>query len=127
MSTSIETLTVRLQQTYDGIKPLINFLETVRGPENTFSGKFSVKLSTVNRLFNDSWEDIPTGSGHKKFKHTVTGNVDEPAWHLAHEEKINFFALGHAATEKVGPKAIMNHLKKTFNLDVLFIEENNPF
>lgn len=57
----------------------------------------------------------------------ITGSFDEPTWHQAYEEKINFFAVGHAASEKIGPKALMEHLAREFGLEVRFIEENNPF
>jgi dinuclear metal center YbgI/SA1388 family protein len=57
----------------------------------------------------------------------VTGNFDEPAWHLAHEERINFFALGHASTEKIGPRALADFLRRVMNLDATFLEEFNPF
>jgi dinuclear metal center YbgI/SA1388 family protein len=57
----------------------------------------------------------------------VTGSHDEPVWHTAHEEKINFYALGHSATEKVGPKALGEHLKEKFKLKVDFIDVPNPF
>ncbi len=57
----------------------------------------------------------------------VTGTQDEPIWNLAFEEGINFFALGHSATEKVGPKAIAQHLSHTLKLDTQFIDTDNPF
>lgn len=57
----------------------------------------------------------------------ITGNFDEPAWHQAFEEKINFFAMGHAATEKIGPRALADFIRRHFNLDASFIEEYNPF
>lgn len=57
----------------------------------------------------------------------ITGNFDEPAWHMAHEEKINFYALGHAATEKIGPRMLADYIRRTFNLDAIFIDEINPF
>lgn len=57
----------------------------------------------------------------------VTGSFDEPAWHGAFEERINFFALGHAATERVGPQALLEHLKKRFKVDGTFIFCQNPF
>ena len=57
----------------------------------------------------------------------ITGNVDEPAWHLAHEEGVNFYSLGHAATEKIGPKAIGKHLAEKFAVDTQFIDCKNPF
>lgn len=57
----------------------------------------------------------------------ITGNFDEPAWHQAYEEKINFLALGHSATEKIGPKALGEHLKNQFGLEYAFIDIPNPF
>jgi len=57
----------------------------------------------------------------------ITGNFDEPAWHQAHEEKINFFALGHAATETVGPRALGEHLSSLYNIEYHFLDIPNPF
>ncbi|MDR3624546.1 MAG: Nif3-like dinuclear metal center hexameric protein [Chlamydiales bacterium] len=57
----------------------------------------------------------------------ITGSFDEPAWNIAQEERINFIALGHTATEKVGPKALGDHLLKAFNVQVFFIDTPNPF
>lgn len=57
----------------------------------------------------------------------VTGNFDLPAWHQAREERMNFFALGHHATERIGPKAIGQQLSDCFGLSWQFIDEPNPF
>lgn len=57
----------------------------------------------------------------------ITGSFDEPVWHQAFEETINFFALGHSASERVGPLAMMDHLSEKFGLETLFIDESNPF
>ncbi len=57
----------------------------------------------------------------------ITGSFDEPAYHQAHEEGIHFFALGHAATEKIGIKALGDYIKKKWKLKVEFIDEPNPF
>lgn len=57
----------------------------------------------------------------------ITGNFDEPVWHQAIEGQINFFALGHSATERVGPKALGEHLQSHFNLPCEFIDIYNPF
>lgn len=57
----------------------------------------------------------------------VTGSFDEPNWHQAFEEKINFYALGHSATEIIGPKALGEHLRDKFGLRCEFIEDANPF
>lgn len=57
----------------------------------------------------------------------VTGSFDEPTWHQAFEEKINFFALGHSATERVGPQALGKYLQSTIGIECPFIDIPNPF
>lgn len=57
----------------------------------------------------------------------VTGNFDEPAWHLAFEEGINFFALGHAATERVGPIGIKSFIEEKLKIETIYIDDSNPF
>jgi dinuclear metal center YbgI/SA1388 family protein len=57
----------------------------------------------------------------------ITGNFDEPVWHQAYEEKINFFALGHSATERVGPLGLKEHLENIYSIRVDFIDTPNPF
>ncbi len=57
----------------------------------------------------------------------ITGNFDEPAWHQALEEKINFLALGHSHTEKIGPKSLAVYIKEKFSLPCSFIDIENPF
>lgn len=57
----------------------------------------------------------------------ITGSFDEPVWHLAKEESINFYALGHSATERIGPKALAKHLQENLNLSCSFIDIPNPF
>lgn len=57
----------------------------------------------------------------------ITGSFDEPIWDIAHERGVNFFALGHHATERVGIKALSSHLQDHFSLPCCFIELPNPF
>lgn len=57
----------------------------------------------------------------------ITGSFDEPTWDIAHERKINFFALGHYSTERVGVFALMAHLHKQFQVPCEFIDLFNPF
>lgn len=57
----------------------------------------------------------------------ITGNFDEPAWHDAHELHINFYAMGHSATERVGPIALKQHLEDHFKIKCRFIDLVNPF
>lgn len=57
----------------------------------------------------------------------ITGSFDEPVWDVAHERKINFFALGHYATERVGILALMADVQKHFRISCEFIDHDNPF
>lgn len=76
-----------------------------------------------------------SGGAHKNIQEAalekvdcfITGSFDEPIWHQAFEEQINFFALGHSATERIGPQAIGQHLQQRFGLEYRFIDLPNPF
>ncbi len=57
----------------------------------------------------------------------VTGNFDEPAWHQALEWEINFFAMGHSATERVGPLALEKYIKEKWGIPTTFLDVYNPF
>ncbi len=57
----------------------------------------------------------------------ITGSFDEPSWYTAFEENINFYGLGHAATEKIGPKALAEYIQKQFSMSATFIDTQNPF
>ncbi|WP_213357611.1 Nif3-like dinuclear metal center hexameric protein [Chlamydiifrater phoenicopteri] len=57
----------------------------------------------------------------------ITGTFDEPAWSLAHEEHINFFAFGHTNTERVGVKMLATYLQEELSLPTEFLNTDNPF
>jgi len=57
----------------------------------------------------------------------VTGSFDEPIWHQAMEEGIHFYALGHSATERVGPRSLALLLEEKFDTPCGFIDIENPF
>ena len=56
----------------------------------------------------------------------LTGEISEQSTHVAREMDIHFFAAGHHATERYGVKALGEHLAKTHNLEVVFIDIDNP-
>ena len=56
----------------------------------------------------------------------ITGEVSEPTMHLAKEGHIHFIAAGHYATERLGIRALGEHLGEKFNVDVEFIDIVNP-
>jgi len=58
----------------------------------------------------------------------ITGNFDEPAWHQAFETQVNFFAMGHSATERVGPKALCEYIQGRYpSVECQFLDLLNPF
>lgn len=56
----------------------------------------------------------------------ISGEVSEQTTHIAAESGIHYLAAGHHATETWGVKALADHLKKEFNMDVVYIETPNP-
>ncbi len=57
----------------------------------------------------------------------ITGSFDEPIWDIAHEREINFFALGHYATERVGIMALCKDIQAHYGISCSFIDLPNPF
>ncbi|CAF23897.1 unnamed protein product [Candidatus Protochlamydia amoebophila UWE25] len=66
-------------------------------------------------------------AGRDRVDAFITGSFDEPTWHQAFEEKINFYALGHSATERVGPQALAKYLEEQLKTPCLFLDAFNPF
>jgi dinuclear metal center YbgI/SA1388 family protein len=57
----------------------------------------------------------------------ITGEFSERTYHLAKEANVDFFALGHHASEKDGVIHLGDHLAHKFDLEHHFIDEDNPF
>lgn len=56
----------------------------------------------------------------------VTGEASEQTVHTAREERIQFVAAGHHATERYGVQALGEHLAAQFSLEHRFFEVDNP-
>jgi dinuclear metal center YbgI/SA1388 family protein len=56
----------------------------------------------------------------------VTGEINEPAVHLARETGTHFFAAGHHATERYGVQALGQHIENEFGVRVTFVDIDNP-
>jgi dinuclear metal center YbgI/SA1388 family protein len=56
----------------------------------------------------------------------ITGESAEPTMHLAKEGGIHFIGAGHYATERLGIRALGEHVAEKFNVDVEFIDIPNP-
>ena len=56
----------------------------------------------------------------------LSGEICERTFHLAKELNLDYFAAGHHATERYGIKALGEHLAQQFNLQVEFVDIDNP-
>lgn len=108
-------------------------IEEFRGLiENYYQQKAHVALGGSSKV---STAALVSGGAYKLISQAakedvdcfITGNFDEPAWHMAHEGGVNFFAVGHSASERTGPKALGKHLEEKFGVKYTFIDSYNPF
>ena len=56
----------------------------------------------------------------------VTGEVSEWVMNVAREAGVHYLAAGHYATERLGIRALGEHLAERFGLEVEFIDVPNP-
>ena len=56
----------------------------------------------------------------------ISGEVSEQTIHLSRELGIHFIAAGHHATERYGVKALGEYIASNFDVDVQFIDIDNP-
>lgn len=84
------------------------------------------EIETVGLISGGAYKSL-VNAAQENLDCFVTGNYDEPAWSQAFEERVNFFALGHSATERIGPRALRDYLQDTLKLDTTFIDIPNPF
>lgn len=56
----------------------------------------------------------------------VTGEPSEPAYYLAQDLGINFFAFGHDKTERAGVQSLSRLVSKRFGIPWEFLPVNNP-
>jgi dinuclear metal center YbgI/SA1388 family protein len=56
----------------------------------------------------------------------ITGEAKESTMHSAKETAIHFLAAGHYATERLGIRALGEHVAEKFGIEVCFIDIPNP-
>ncbi|MDR0578477.1 MAG: Nif3-like dinuclear metal center hexameric protein [Candidatus Accumulibacter sp.] len=56
----------------------------------------------------------------------VSGEISEPAVHLARETGVAYLGAGHHASERLGAQALADHLSAKFGLECEFIDIDNP-
>lgn len=84
------------------------------------------KISSCALISGGAYRSIVEAK-EKGYDCFITGNFDEPAWHLAHEYEMNFIAMGHAATERIGPQALMRAVGDTLDCQTIYVSDENPF
>lgn len=57
----------------------------------------------------------------------ITGSREEWITEYCREAKINFIAMGHYNSERLGIQALMNYVSKKFKVQTKFIDITNPF
>jgi dinuclear metal center YbgI/SA1388 family protein len=57
----------------------------------------------------------------------VTGEPGLSCFHSAREMGVHFFAAGHHATERLGVRALGEHLGEVFGIEHRFVDVANPF
>lgn len=133
---------------WEGLKPFLNYNGTFIGVMGHFAPHSIEEFIQKVQIYYDhpaiaalggsssiASAALVSGGAHKEISKAagagvdcfITGSFDEPTWSAAHEEKIHFLALGHSATERVGPKALAEHLQQELGLDAFFIDIPNPF
>jgi len=119
---------------YIGMKGEINMTD-----KETFFKQISKLVDRDPLIFDYGPDQVETvgvisGGAQKYFNQAVssgldvylTGEVSEHIMHYAKEEKIHFVSAGHYATEKFGIIALGQLLEKQFNVEVTFVDINNP-
>lgn len=56
----------------------------------------------------------------------LSGEVSEQNLHEAAELGVHYLAAGHHATERLGVKALGEHLQQAFDIEVVFVDIDNP-
>ncbi len=84
------------------------------------------EIQTIGLVSGGAYKLLPEAA-QEGLDAFITGSFDEPVWYQAQEEKINFFALGHSATECIGPLALAEHLEQHFQIPCSFLRIENPF
>jgi dinuclear metal center YbgI/SA1388 family protein len=71
-------------------------------------------------------QDFIESAAEQEVDAFFTGEVSERTIHIAREYGINFYAAGHHATERYGIKKLGEWLSIHYDLEVIFIDIDNP-
>ncbi len=108
------------------IESFVKQLETYYGHHAVGAWGGKREVSSAALISGGAYREV-VGAAKEGLDCFVTGNFDEPAWAWSHEEKIHFLAMGHSATEKVGPRALSEKIAQQFGISSSFLDIPNPF
>jgi dinuclear metal center YbgI/SA1388 family protein len=82
-------------------------------------------VSTLGIISGGAQQDVYTAiqEGLDAF---ITGEVSEWVMNVTREAKIHYLAAGHYATERLGIRALGEHLRERFGIEAEFIDVPNP-
>lgn len=108
------------------LEPLVSELENFYGQKAIIAPGGPDKFRRIALVSGGAYKEIPRAA-QEGVECFISGSFDEPAWSLAHECGVHFIAMGHTATEKVGPKALCEWIKQNLSVEACFIDSKNPF
>jgi dinuclear metal center YbgI/SA1388 family protein len=131
---------VTAQHAIDGVNALLwqGRLSSPQSPASLIE-QWQTGLARTPLLLGDQHRLVQTlawctGGAQKYFQQAIelgvdayiTGEVSESQFHLSQETGVRFFACGHHATERYGVQALAQAAAAALDIDIQFIDENNP-
>ncbi len=107
------------------LKTLVDKIENIFQPKPLLFSYGPSRIKRIGYCSGGAAKDLALAidAGLDAF---ITGEAAEPSLHLAKEGNIHFIAAGHYATERLGIRALGEHLEDSFNISSTFVDIPNP-
>lgn len=105
-----------------------SLFELVRGKINPDARIYRFGSGPIEKvgLVSGAGADSILEAVEKNLDILITGEESEWVYNFAREEKIDFIAAGHHATERFGVRELARALSERFDVDARFIDIHNP-
>lgn len=107
------------------LSQLVDTLEKTCGTTANVLAYGPERIRRIGVVSGGGWSMLPQAIAEGLDLY-VTGSIDEPVQEMCREGRINCVALGHYNSEKIGVWALMEVIKKQFQVTVEFIDVKNP-
>lgn len=89
----------------------------------------STERSSIQRVAwcSGAGQDLMEEAIHDSVDAFISGEFSERTYYLAKESNVDFFSIGHHASERDGIKYLGEHLAVQFQLEHVFLDASNPF